>query len=92
MVWLSLSLPIPLVGKRIMQFPSPQMPSGYRGHCTCMVYVPHFTAGINVANFISITGWLLGPSATKMLRLLPSVIGKISLGIYEVERVSHIAD
>ena len=40
-------------------------------------------------NFISITGWLLGPSATKVLRLLPSIIGKITLSIYEVERVRH---
>ena len=47
-------------------------------------------AGINVDNFISITGWLLGPSASKMLRLLPSIIGKIPLGVFEVERVRRV--
>ena len=57
--------------------------------CPSVVTYHFLSAGINVDNFISITGWLLGPSATKVLRLLPSVIGKISLGIFEVERVRH---
>ena len=44
--------------------------------------------GINVENFVSVTGWLLGPNAKMMIRMLPTVVGKIGLRIFEVERVS----
>jgi hypothetical protein len=44
-------------------------------------------SSIKVENFVSITGWLLGPNAKKMISMLPTVVGKIGLGIFEVERV-----
>ena len=43
--------------------------------------------GLRAENFISITGWLLGPSAKCMLGLMPNPVGKIGSKVFEVERV-----